>query len=258
MRKSILRKLELLFQNRQAFKRKRIGGLTWHVRQRSWNEQLESILKKPDEFLVTRARLLKDGTRSTVGCADGFVLKRFNFKKVSTVIFDLFRASRGKRGFRTARHLDLLKIPTSRPIAYADRRRFGFVVRSYFIMEEISGAKYLWEKSGYSRVSDLAELIARIHDEGFSHRDLKETNIILGPSDVPYLIDLDALHYVRKIANRRAANELSRLAKGFARRVQISKRQRFQFLKCYCELRGIEDVRWWWTQIGENLAAGNS
>ncbi len=255
MRESAPKKLKYLFQDQPAFAPKKIGNLNWHVRRISWNAPLESILKNPDEFLARRAQLLKDGTRSTVGCADGFVVKRFNFKKHSTVIFDLFRSSRGRRGFRTARHLELLKIATPRPIAFADNHRFGFVVQSYFVMEEVSGANYLWEKPGarHSLINRLAELIAKTHDEGFSHRDLKETNIIMDAANLPHLIDLDALHYVGKLSHHRAAVELARLAQGFARRVRILPKERLRFLKLYCDIRGIENWRWWWNEIGKNL-----
>lgn len=256
-RASIPSKLKLLFEHRQAFSPKKIAGLTWRVRQSSWNEKLESILKQPDFFLATRARILKNGTRSTVGCADGFVLKRFNFKKVSTVIFDVFRSSRARRGFRTARHLELLKIATPRPIAYADWRRFGFVMRGYFVMEEVAGAAFPWQRIGErgDRIIKLAELLAKVHDEGFSHRDLKETNILFDAQDIPQLIDLDALHFIQEISNKRAAIEVARLARGFARRGNISKSERLRFLKEYCRIRKFNDWRWWWNQVGENLAA---
>jgi tRNA A-37 threonylcarbamoyl transferase component Bud32 len=256
-RASIPKKLKLLFKHRFAFAPKKIGDLQWHVRSNSWNEKLEAILQGPDEFLATRAHLLKNGTRSTVGEADGLVLKRFNFKKISSVIFDLVRASRARRGFRIARHLELLKIATPLPIAYADRRRLGFVVRSYFVMEKILGATYLWERAGDrpKQILRLAELIAKIHHEGFSHRDLKETNIISNTNGTPYLIDLDALHYVGKISNARATVELARLARGFARRGKISNIERLRFLKHYCACRRISDWRWWWNQVGKNLAA---
>jgi tRNA A-37 threonylcarbamoyl transferase component Bud32 len=258
-RKSIPRKLKLLFHHRVAYAPKLIGNLKWYVRLSSWNEKLETILKEPDEFLGRRAHLLKDGTRSTVGCADGFVLKRFNFKKVSTVIFDLFRSSRGRRGFRTARHLELLKIATPLAIAFADRRQFGFITRSYFVMEEISGSKYLWERGDRKLlVLRLAELLAKLHHEGFSHRDLKETNIILDADNNPHLIDLDALHYVKNISGQRAAVELTRLLEGFSRRTKISTKERIRFLKIYCKCRQIADWRCWWKKIEENLAAGKS
>ncbi|MEO6184364.1 MAG: lipopolysaccharide kinase InaA family protein, partial [Verrucomicrobiota bacterium] len=255
-RESIPKKLKILFGDRALFVPKKLGGMTWQVRSNLWSQDLESVLNQPDDFLATRARLLKKGTRSTVGCADGLVLKRFNFKKVSTVVFDLFRPSRARRGFRTARHLELLKIATPRPIAYADQRRFGLIVRGYFVMEEVRGAAYPWQRLVLRKdhIRSLAELLAKVHNEGFSHRDLKETNILLDSQDTPYLIDLDALHYLGKISNRRASVEMARLARGFARRVYISKTERLRFLKQYCLIRKIDGWRWWWNQVGENLA----
>jgi tRNA A-37 threonylcarbamoyl transferase component Bud32 len=259
-RSSIPKKLKLLFDNRPPFTIRKTGNLKWHVRQHPRGEILEEILREPDEFLAGTAQLLKNGTRSTVGSADGFVLKRFNFKKFSTPFLDVFRSSRARHSFVTARHLELLKISTPRPVAYADFRRLGFVTRGYFVMEKVAGASYLWKRSGQrqAHLRKLAELIAKIHEEGFSHRDLKETNIVVDENDIPFLIDLDAMCYVGKISNARAAEELARLAQGFARRSSISKKERLRFLKIYCATRKMQNWRWWWNEIAKMLAASQN
>lgn len=259
-RSSIPKKLKLLFDNRPPFMIRKTGNLKWRVRQRPPSEILEKILRQPDEFLASTAELLKNGTRSTVGCSGRFVLKRFNFKKFSTPFLDAFRSSRARHSFVTARHLELLKISSPRPIAYADFRRLGFVTRGYFVMEKVTGASYLWKRSSRRQMHlrQLAELIGRIHEEGFSHRDLKETNIVVDENDVPFLIDLDAMSYVGKISNARAAAELARLAQGFARRSPISKTERLRFLRIYCATRKIRDWRWWWNEIAEVLAASQN
>lgn len=257
-RASIPKKLKLLFGNRVLFAQKKFGGFMWHVRLHPWNEKLEPILTEPDEFLATRARILKNGTRSTVGAAHGFVLKRSNLIKPQNLFFDLFRGSRARRAFRAARHLELFNIATPRPIAMSERRCFGFVVRSYFVMEEISqGVSFSkWRGDRRTAIERAATLIAKLHDEGFIHRDLRESNILFRPDGQPSLIDLDALFYVKRTPAKRAAADLARLmqaAKGELKKVPATRRLRF--LKKYCAARRLENWRWWWNQIARNLPA---
>jgi hypothetical protein len=63
------------------------------------------------------------------------------------------------------------------------------------------------------------------------------------------------MRHSRKISDDRAALELTRLARGFTRRFPISHRDRVRFLKYYCQDRQIKNQRWWWNEIGKNLAA---
>ncbi|MEO6035431.1 MAG: lipopolysaccharide kinase InaA family protein [Verrucomicrobiota bacterium] len=256
LRSAIPRKLELLFQDRQAFASRRFGGLNWNVRLGFLNDTLESILREPDAFLANVPLLLKNGTSSTVGRSDGFVLKRSNLKKPQNLFFDLFRSSRARRAFRLARHLELLQIATPRPIAMAERRRCGLVVRSYFAMEEVLQPTAFSNLTGNRRVfiERLAELIAKLHDEGFAHRDLREANILFRLDGEPSLIDLDGLRYVKKTSARRAASDIARLMQGIKGELKkVPASQRVCFLKKYCQIRQLENWRWWWNEVGKNL-----
>ena len=260
-RASIPSKLKLLFHHRVAYAPKKIGPLKWYVRLSAWNKKLEPILKEPDEFLLQRSRLLKDGTSSTVGSAHGFVLKRSNLKKPQNLLFDLFRSARARRAFRLARHLELLRIDTPCPIAMAERRRLGFVIKSYFVMEEIPDAASLstWAGDCLVAIERIAELIAKLHGEGFTHRDLRETNILFRPNGQPCLIDLDGLRYVKKTSARRAAADLARFMQGIKGELKtVPASHRLRFLKKYCATRELDDWRWWWHQIERNLLATKS
>lgn len=235
-------------RSNRDFSRRQHGNLQWQVRLEFLNDATRRVLEAPDDFLASRATRLKAGQSSTVGKADGLVLKRYNLRKAGNLLKDFFRASKARRSFRKAYHLELAGIPTARPIATADRRIAGWLTRSYLLMEEIPDAVDL---TNYFRgggqpspelIHDAARLVAKLHDEGFSHRDLKESNLLLGASGQLHLIDLDGMTFLQDIPDERAAADLERLARGAARYPAITSPVRRMFLRSYCRFRRIKVV----------------
>ncbi len=210
-----------LKENRE-FARQNFGGLRWQVRLPLLTPAAEKIMADPDGFLSSRAEILKRGRSSTVGKADGFVLKRFNLRKALSLFKDLFRSSRAVRAFCKAYHLELAGIPTARAVACAERRVCGFLLRSYLLMEEIPGATELrkWRGEKARAISDAEKLIAQMHAAGFTHRDLKETNLIFDSAGKLFLIDLEGLEFVGEVSAQRAEADMAR----FERAVQNMKR----------------------------------
>lgn len=226
----------------------RLHGMDWQVRSAFRNEAVDRVMSDPDGFLKARAQILKPGRTSTVGKADGLVLKRFNFRKLENLVKDLFRPSRARRAFRAAYHLELLGIPTARPIAAADRRVWGILARSYFLMEEVTEAADLGKllRGGWApqmeTVKQAAQLIAKLHNEGFSHRDLKESNLVLAAAGKLFILDLDGLRFLREISGRRAVLDLARLARGVEKFPAVTASHRLAFLKAYCKARGLREI----------------
>jgi len=244
MRRKLLRDRSWrCFRHNREFAPKRIGGLRWNVRLPLLPPAARNILEGPDAFLRDRADILKGARSSTVGRADGLVLKRSNLRKVQSLLKDLFRISRARRAFHAAYHLELCGIMTPRPVAAAERRVLGFLIRSYLMMEEIQGATHLGaylKRAGApeNRIIDqAARLLATLHEEGFSHRDLKETNLVLDENGKLFLIDLDALHFLETVPERRAALDLSRLARGVDKFPALTPAHRRRFLRLYCRVR---------------------
>src|SRR5207247_762532 len=98
----------------------------------------------------------------------------------------------------------------------------------------------------------VAEMLARLHQEGFTHRDLKEGNIVFDTEGRPHLIDLDGLRYVRETTHQQAIADVARLARGMASWQQrLTRCDRARFLAAYCRARGLSDWRWWWREIGQ-------
>jgi tRNA A-37 threonylcarbamoyl transferase component Bud32 len=229
------------WKHNREFAPRRYGRLTWQVRLPDLGKEVESILRDPDGFLRGQAEILKPGRSATVGKKAGLVLKRNNFRKPLSLVKDWFRPSRGWSTFRKAYHLELVGIPTARPIAAANHRLGPFVYRSYFLMTEIPGAMDLARYKGGSLevVRAVARIIARLHNEGFSHRDLKETNLVLDCKNEPSLLDLDGLSFLGTVPLERAVFDLARLDRGIAALPQYHRADRVCFLYHYCRERKI-------------------
>ena len=235
-------------RHNREFAPRRFGGLRWRVRLPLLTPGAERVMDDPDEFLLSSSKLLKRGQTATIGVADGFVLKRFNFRKLLNLAKDLFRPSRPRRAFRKSYHLELAGLPTARVVGVAERRVFGLLVCSYQLMEEIPNALTLQKlmRNGGAPTREqtraVARLVARLHEEGFTHGDLNERNLMLDGEGRLYLIDLDALEFLGAVPSTRAAKDLARLAQDIAGHAAVSRVQREIFLRHYCRARGLKHV----------------
>jgi len=241
VRRAFLRRRARRCLKRNAeFAPRDIGGLRWQVRLPRLSPVVETVLREPDHFLATRAEILKPGRSSTVGKADDLVLKRYNLRKFENLFKDLFRPSKARRAFHKAYHLELVGVSTARPIATADRRWLRWLGRSYFLMEEIPGAKDLgqWHGDTAPAIHRVAELVARLHNEGFRHRDLKETNLVFDREQRVFLLDLEGLEFPGVVSPTRAGADLARLLRGMER--NFSAAARGALLDRYCALRGVD------------------
>lgn len=171
----------------------------------------------------------------------GVVLKRYNFKKPLNLLKDVWRGSRGRRGFRKGYHLEICGLATARVLATADVRVLGLPTRSYVLMEEIPNAVDAGAWRGEPRAAGraLGQLLARLHEEGFTHRDLKETNLLFASNGVPHIINLDGLGFVSEVSLAEARTNLVRLAEGLASAGQLSRAGVLAFLLAYGRARKL-------------------
>lgn len=223
------------WQQNLDFAAQRAGRLRWQVRQQfSGEERLQRVLRDPEGFFTT-SRILKSGRSAVVAAADGLVLKRYHGRRPSRLLKDFFRRSRAFRAFRKAYHLELSGIPTARPFAAGSVRVCGLLLRSYLVMEEIRDARE-WTEGKADRDEMLrraAELLAQLHREGFSHRDLKASNLLADGLGRLFLIDLEGLRYLGTVSEEVAAGEAGRLSA----ELQLSEAERERFLKWYRDAR---------------------
>ncbi len=119
----------------------------------------------------------------------------------------LFRASRALREWRVLRRLRRRGIPTPRPIAVGERRRWGTLVDAVLVGEEVPGSVDLarfvesfcsqprspgWIRRKHRYLEALARFTRSMHQAGFISRDFRWRDILIAEGeDGPrfYLID---------------------------------------------------------------------
>ena len=216
------------------------GCSKWWVRKPMMNNELDQVLAMPDAALAGES-LLKAGRSSTVGQCGDWVVKRYNFKKPLNLIKDFFRPAKAKRAFQLGYHLELVGILTPKVVAVAEHRLLGLALRSYLVMEKMAEAKDLADVNydDPSLIKRLAELIGKMHAEGFVHRDLKASNILVDSDGNPHLIDLDGLSYLGKVSAYAAASNLKRLERGLLGKPIFTRLNWMSFLRVYCHAAGF-------------------
>ncbi len=229
------------------------AGLLWHVRRGLFNAETEVIIEGPNRLLTRPRVLIKDARSSTVGHYMGFILKRANPSRLLTRVKDLFRRSRAREACVKAYQLELCEIPTPKAVAYADWRTLGFLRHSYLVSVELTGACALHQFLQDNRelplaarrdlLRRLARLVAALHDAGFSHRDMKTQNILVGPAPERkiHLIDLDGLADVGELPASRARKDLARLDRAACEAIGCGLRERLRFFVEY--RRALRDRR---------------
>lgn len=232
-------------KHNREFEPRSAGGLKWFVRRPLAEAQVMKILADPDGFLAREAEILKPGRSCTVGRSGGLVLKRFNLRKLGNLVKDFFRLSKARRAYQKAYHLEIAGVPTARAIATADRRIAGLLLRGYFLMEAIPDPRHLGQWTGDPRAAarQLAHVLAKLHNEGFSHRDLKETNLVFNGAGKLHIIDLEGLEYLGTVPPARAAADLARMARGAETHPAFTAALRKIFLRHYAKARGANPSR---------------
>lgn len=241
----------------------------WLQRPEDWSAGIDRayVIKDSPTALVYRTRLpAGDGANIDVVCKRS--IPRNWIKRLALRV----RPSRPMLTWRLANALLNRQIPTARPLALAERRRHGQVLDAFILTEYIENAHdldalltvQLRELSpGAAAVlkhrlsEELVVVLRRLHERGFTHRDLKAPNLIVQwdavSSDPPrvLLVDLDGIRQVRR---RDPAAELRALARlnvslDHCRRVTLADRARF--LKRYLARPGHPEPDWRpvWKQI---------
>ncbi|MEO5802489.1 MAG: lipopolysaccharide kinase InaA family protein [Verrucomicrobiota bacterium] len=222
----------------------------WRMRRGALHPKILAVMKEPESFLKSRELYFKNSrvvtvTRvpASVPGEPNLVLRRLKYGKLGHQIKDAFRASRARRALQHGLMLEKNGISTPRAFAAADVRQIRWPTAAYLITEQIPNAQTLARfltqhpTSNRALAQRLADLLARMHNKGFSHRDLKSSNILLDGDLNPFLIDLDGLRVWKTLTIQRAVADLARFAQGISRHEKKLRLVQWRFLKRYCQQR---------------------
>lgn len=162
-----------------------------------------AMLMDLDTSLANRERNLKNGNTCTVGqyvlAGKHVVIKRYNIKNFWHRISRALRSSRAALSWANAHRLQLLDIPTAKPIALVECRLGWLRGKAYFLSEYIDAPDviqfFLQSDNAAEQhlvLKNLAKLMHRLYLLRIFHGDMKGTNIKI-VNQQPVLIDLDAM-----------------------------------------------------------------
>jgi len=238
--------------------------------------QWKHWLRDPTRWvsLADRSRIIKDSQSATVCRAElelpggdtlPIVVKRSLGRSFFKRVRNIFGTSRPQLTWRRANGLLNRQIPTARPLAVVERRRFGLRLDSMVITEYLENAKdldtvltvSLRELSPHEQrrlkgeiIESLARVLRRLHERGFSHRDLKAPNVMVqwdpGSGDAPrvLLIDLDGLRATRRASFKRQLRAITRLNVSLDHCKRVTLTDRLRFLRRYLQRAGRPDPQW--------------
>lgn len=110
------------------------------------------------------------------------VFKRPSFP--NNYVYTTLRKSKARRSFENATRLLDMGFDTPQPIGYAEGRRCGHLVDSYYICLQLEGVHDMryWLNDPEKRASlpGMAELLARLHANRIWHHDFSPGNILVG------------------------------------------------------------------------------
>jgi len=248
-------------------------------------KQWADWLRDPIERIKTTPRrsIIKDSSSATVCRVQlpienheplEIVIKRAIPRNLLKRIKNTFRTSRAMLTWQRANALLNRQVPTARPLAVLERRRFGLLRDSLIITEYIAHASDLdtvltvqmrelsepqQRALKKTLLVSLVDVVRRLHERGFTHRDLKAPNIMVqwnSQSDEPLrvmLVDLDGIRQGRYPRHQAYLKAIMRLNVSLDHCRRVSLTDRLRFLKQYLSRPGRPDPDWKpvWREIAD-------
>ena len=229
------------------------GDSTWWIRDkafaaflRSLSSSFTSFLAQPRNIFIKKGRKksLKEIMVDEPG-EKAYLIKCYRTSKFLDRIKLLFKGSRARHEFKTAREVAERQIPVFLPAAAGEKRRYFLIDESYVVTKKVKGcidlAKYLLQEERVTdtqerrRVIDsLGKLTRKIHDQGILQNDLALNNFLIveDPSSEPRLFfsDFEKVKLLKVIPDNVRFKGLAKLNR-VGNMVSLS--ERLRFLKAY-------------------------
>jgi serine/threonine protein kinase len=221
--------------------------------------ELLALLNSPDDLLEKAGcEIIKDQKKIKIGRLSvtledrrrTIYIKRYNAFSWRYRLGSLFMRSGALDALRGGEILKKADISIARPLAAVESRRYGSLDRSFFVSEEIDRGKTVdayWLKElaqmpgreGYRTRRNfllaLAGLLSRLHRQRIYHNDLKDSNIVVRPTDrndhTFFLLDLEGLRRCWYVSGRRRIKNLVQLHRTLG--TILSRTHKLYFLDAY-------------------------
>ena len=193
-----------------------IRGTRFKLSPSRWLEILENALNCPVEVIK------QDKPKKTIRtCLApwGQVCVQDLECGIKRKILSPFRFSKGKRIWNHSLTLMENKFPITEPLLYMELKNGPFVTRTFSVTKWIESTnlgktaekKHLvCEKFFLGLLKESVELIARLHNMGFVHTDLKWGNFLWIPSGHDRIILTDLDHIEKAVTGEKQGKDLAR------------------------------------------------
>jgi hypothetical protein len=269
--------------NNRYFRRIRTKQVLGYAVRDLDNEALARLLSDSDAPFRGQPPILKNSRSSTVteflfpvrDSLRPVIFKRFRVTSRWDRLASWFRPTPCLRSWTNGHGLLDALLPTPRPLAVWHRQRYGISGEGYLLVEKVidgcdlhqflercvSLAEPRRREAVQDQIEQLAHWVSELHRRGWSHRDLKATNILVpesasGANPSVNFIDLVGARRVRRLGVCRRQKDLARLNASFWNSPALSRTDRLRFLRIYLQwgLKGRGNWKSWWRRIAELTA----
>lgn len=165
-------------------------------------------------------------------------IKKYGQKRVRKLKF--YKMAKGKKAYIGQRLLRERGYDSPEPVAFVRFRRHMLTSRTYFVTVKSPLRYTLTDLSRFPAqeqhdiIRAFAAYVARLHSDGFLHRNFKSKHILFDIKDGAYrfsLIDVNRVHKGRVVSVEKGLHSMGRLTGDDAFFKELS--------ACYAEARGV-------------------